>query len=144
MIYIIKFQYPHHATTTKVYLIYLIFMSLMVFYFLHSTSVLSFYIDVVLTLSIQLVGQIIVFGAYQRKQIYPSQTVYAVKQGGFLSKLKQGCVLDGKRDKCDVCSHCLSQPQKTLQVLSRKRQDYVYGKDHTRVLGQSKVLFETW
>ena len=31
--------------------VYLIFMSLIVLYFLHSTSVLSFYIDVVLTLS---------------------------------------------------------------------------------------------
>ena len=33
--------------------VYFIFMSLIVLYFLHSTSVLSFYIDVVLTLSIQ-------------------------------------------------------------------------------------------
>ena len=32
--------------------VYLIFMSLIVLYFLHNTSVLSFYIDVVLTLSI--------------------------------------------------------------------------------------------
>ena len=32
--------------------VYLIFMSLIVLYFLHSTSVLSFYVDVVLTLSI--------------------------------------------------------------------------------------------
>ena len=32
--------------------VYLIFMSLIVLYFLHSTSVLSLYIDVVLTLSI--------------------------------------------------------------------------------------------
>ena len=32
--------------------IYLIFLSIIVLYFLHSTSVLSFYIDVVLTLSI--------------------------------------------------------------------------------------------
>ena len=31
--------------------VYFIFMSLIVFYFLHSTSILSFYIDVVLTLS---------------------------------------------------------------------------------------------
>ena len=34
------------------YFVYLIFMSQIVLYFLYSTSVLSFYIDVVLTLSI--------------------------------------------------------------------------------------------
>ena len=35
------------------FFVYLIFMSLIVLYFLHNTSVLSFYIDVVLTLSIE-------------------------------------------------------------------------------------------
>ena len=34
------------------FFVYLIFMSLIVLYFLHSTSVVSFYIDVVLPLSI--------------------------------------------------------------------------------------------
>ena len=38
------------------YFCYFIFMSLILLYFLHSSSVLSFYIDVVLTLSIECCG----------------------------------------------------------------------------------------
>ena len=44
--------------------VYFIFMFLIVFYFLHSASVLSFYIDVVLTFSI-LIGNPTVTGGYK-------------------------------------------------------------------------------
>ena len=43
---------PTYSTFVYFIFVYFIFMSLIVLYFLHSTSVLSFYMDVVLTLSI--------------------------------------------------------------------------------------------
>ena len=43
---------PYVSFLSYFIFVYFIFMSLIVLYFLHSTSVLSFYIDVVLTLSI--------------------------------------------------------------------------------------------
>ena len=45
-------QSPHLVVNIYFIFVYLTFLSLIVLYFLHITSVLSFYIDVVLTLSI--------------------------------------------------------------------------------------------
>ena len=48
----------HILIPYNIILVYLIFMSLIVLYFLHSTWILSFYIDVVLTLSISIAEDI--------------------------------------------------------------------------------------